>query len=163
MQVEGRLHIDGVPQHNHVDDDAECVELVFLPADQRRPRDPAKGERARAASSRRHRDGTDAPHEEHVMTTQDNQPQKAPVQLLADILKDPNLTDEQKQKCETFLRVRFQNRRRMAWWSLVALLAVAAAKLFYEPARDVDVGWLTGPLVGIVGYYYGTTALRPGN
>ena len=30
MQVEGRLHIDGVPQHNHVDDDAECVELVFL-------------------------------------------------------------------------------------------------------------------------------------
>ena len=30
MLVEGRLHIDGVPQHNHVDDDAECVELVFL-------------------------------------------------------------------------------------------------------------------------------------
>ena len=82
------------------------------------------------------------------MTTQDNQPQKAPVQLLADILKDPNLTDEQKQKCETFLRVRFQNRRRMAWWSLVALLAVAAAKLFYGPARDVDVGWLTGLWLG---------------
>ena len=30
MLVEGRLHIDGVPQHNHVDDAAVCVELVVL-------------------------------------------------------------------------------------------------------------------------------------
>ena len=68
----------------------------------------------RALAEGKHGGGTDAPQEKHVMTTQENQPQRAPVQLLAEILKDPDLTDEQKQKCETFLRVRFQNRRRMA-------------------------------------------------
>jgi hypothetical protein len=25
-----RLHIDGVPQHNHVDDQSKCAELVFV-------------------------------------------------------------------------------------------------------------------------------------
>lgn len=51
----------------------------------------------------------------------------------------------------------------MAWWALAALLAVAAVKLFYPPAADIDVVWLTTPLVGIVGAYYGTTAFRPSN
>ena len=88
---------------------------------------------------------------------------KAPVQLLADIFRDPDLTEEQKKTCERFLRDRFKTRRSMAWVSLAALLAVAGVKLFYPPAAEIDVVWLTTPLVVIVGSYYTTAALRPGN
>ena len=95
--------------------------------------------------------------------TQDDPHPKAPVQVLVEILKDPDLSDEHKQVAEKFLRGRFRTRRRMAWWALAALLAVAAVKLFYPPAADIDVVWLTTPLVGIVGAYYGTTAFRPSN
>lgn len=88
---------------------------------------------------------------------------KAPVQLLADIFKDPDLTEDQKKTCEKFLRDRFKMRRSMAWVSLLALLAVAGIKLLYPPAAEIDVVWLTTPLVGIVTSYYATAALRPGN
>ena len=93
-----------------------------------------------------------------------------PLQRLVCILKDGELSDENKRALITFSRERFRYRRLMALtllWAIVLQLPVlfvsglAAVNFALSGEVATLITWIDAFLAGIVGAYYGITALRP--
>ena len=84
-----------------------------------------------------------------------------PVKTLAEILKDKNLTPEDKQLLFDQARTRFKHRRRMAYIALYGMFVVAGVSAI--PGVELDTNWLYPTLAGIVAAYYGMSAFRPGS
>ena len=98
-----------------------------------------------------------------------------PLDKICDIVKDAELTDTDKATLITYAQSRFKNRRRLAFFSLGAIL-VSTAVIFLAAfvdgicstnilAKMQSVQPLLGAiftfLAGIVGAYYGVSAWRP--
>ena len=93
---------------------------------------------------------------------------KDPLQRLADTLKDPGLSDENKAVLIRLSQQRFRYRRSMAQTSLWALVLQLPVLYFgglmgvtLSAETSTQVTWLNGFLAGIVAAYFGTTAWRP--
>lgn len=98
-----------------------------------------------------------------------------PIQRYMDILKDPELSDEQKQWLIDRANRRFQNRRRIAYIALGAVLAmmfVVVAGAVVDGIWNENIvarlnqaanllGVTNAPLISIVGAYYGFSSIRP--
>ena len=85
---------------------------------------------------------------------------RSPLRLMAEILKDDELTEEDKQLLYDMAKTRFWHRRTMAYLSLFGLLGLAAAKYFNA---EFDVTWISATLSAIVVAYIGAAAARPGS
>ena len=113
-------------------------------------------------------------------TTQ-NEAGRAPSRMLAEILRDPDLTKEDKQFLYEFMRNRFWHRRVIAYVALVGILAFSAfavgspwlpppvvcegtaAAVTCPTPESPDVTWINTTLAAIVLAYYGASAARPGS
>ena len=110
-----------------------------------------------------------------------NESSRAPSRMLAEILKDPDLTEEDKQFLYEFMRNRFWHRRVIAYVALVGIVAFSAFAM-YSPWLPLpvicaetagattcpsppapDVTWINTTLAAIVLAYYGASAVRPGS
>ena len=96
---------------------------------------------------------------------------KSPIRVLADILKDPDLSSDEKRIVVEIWQKRFFHRRIMAYLALSAML-VSLGLLFAGVFLVEDFGemlaeastlitWMEGFLAGIVATYYGMSALKP--
>ena len=110
-------------------------------------------------------------------TTQ-NESSRAPSRVLAEILRDPDLTEKDKQFLYEFMRNRFWHRRVIAYVALAGILAFSAFAM-YSPwlsppvvcagtegattCPAPDVAWINTTLAAIVLAYYGASAVRPGS
>ena len=79
---------------------------------------------------------------------------------MAEILKDGNLTAEDKQLLFDLARTRFKHRRRMAYIALFAMIAITVGG-FWFCKSGADMIWLSSPFTVIVGAYYGVSVIRP--
>ena len=110
-----------------------------------------------------------------------NESSRSPLRLMAELLKDPELTPEDKQLLYEFMKTRFWHRRVMAYVALVGILAFSAFAVYSpwlpptvvcegmtaaatcpSPAAP-DVTWVNTTLAAIVVAYYGASAARPGS
>lgn len=96
---------------------------------------------------------------------------KNPLRVLAEILKDKDLTGDDKRVLVEIWRRRFFHRRVMAYVALSAIV-LSLVVLFLGAFLVADFGsmlsevstlitWIEGFLAGIVAAYYGMSALRP--
>ena len=96
---------------------------------------------------------------------------KNPLKALADILKDKDLSGDDKRVLVEIWRRRFFHRRVMAYMALSAMV-LSLAVLFLGALFVTNFGsmlsevstlitWIEGFLAGIVAAYYGMSALRP--
>ena len=98
-----------------------------------------------------------------------------PLFFMREVLKDPDLSDEFKYMLFYMSQTRFTNRRKMAYFSLYAILAFFAF-LAVGAVVDATAGtaimdavdensslftWIGGFLTGIVAFYYGASTIRP--
>lgn len=96
-----------------------------------------------------------------------------PLRMLADILKDSALTVEDKRIIVDLWKARFEHRRRMAYISLGALLALlvvalcvvlfpslATARSNLVEMRD-HIVWLASFFMAIVLAYFGVSGFKP--
>lgn len=98
-----------------------------------------------------------------------------PIVRMVAIAKDPDLSDEDKARLIGYAAQRFQNRRRMAY---VALWAIVGSLIFVGVAGLIDgfcgkdilekiknaqtlLGWIEASLAGIIAAYYGVSAWKP--
>ena len=98
-----------------------------------------------------------------------------PIVRMVAIAKDPDLSDEDKVRLIEYAAQRFQNRRRMAY---VALWAIVGSLVFVGVAGLIDgfwgrdilekiknaqtlLGWIEASLAGIIAAYYGVSAWKP--
>ncbi len=107
---------------------------------------------------------------------------KDPIIVLKEILADKDLNADEKEWLLNYSVTRFKNRRRMAYWSLTAILASLAFLLLgsvYDGmipcvADKTCTGilanlssikgllqWIEGFLAAIVATYYGVSSFRP--
>lgn len=105
---------------------------------------------------------------------------KDPIIVLKGILADKDLNASEKEWLLNYSITRFQNRRRMAYWALCAILASLTFLLFAslydgitcEAAPCVGIltslgqiqgllQWIEGFLAAIVATYYGVSSFRP--
>lgn len=96
-----------------------------------------------------------------------------PLRMLADILKDSALTVEDKRIIVDLWKARFHHRRRMAYISLGALLALLAIALWVvlvpwpEAAKSNlvvmkdHIVWLASFFMAIVLAYFGISGFKP--
>lgn len=89
-----------------------------------------------------------------------NESSRSPICLMAEILKDDELNEKDKQLLYDMARTRFWHRRTMAYIALFGMLALAAVN-FFKP--EFEVAWINATLSGIVVAYYGAAAVRPGS
>ena len=82
-----------------------------------------------------------------------------PIKAMAEILKDSDLTAEDKQLLYDLSKTRFKHRRQMAYIALFGMFVVAGVSAV--PDIDIDTNWLYPTLAAIVGAYYGVSAIRP--
>ena len=119
------------------------------------------------------------PFANHVPIVPQPQAARDPIRVLMKIATDPDLTDEQKKSLVDIAQARFANRRKMAIWSMIAILAsfvflfVAAvidATVLCEKSggilasiRDSENLFIAieGFLFGIIATYYGASSFRP--
>ena len=94
------------------------------------------------------------------MAHERNEATRSPVRIMAEILRDEQLTPEDKQLLYDLARTRFQHRRYMAYIALFGLIGFSVAK-FFKP--DVDITWINVTLAGVVAVYYGVSGFRPGS
>ncbi len=98
-----------------------------------------------------------------------------PIDRMIDIVKDPDISDEDKAKLILYARNNFKNRRKMAYICLTAIVmsfALLFLAAFIDGTRDCKIlGAIQGAqglfasieafLTAIVGAYYGVSAWRP--
>jgi len=93
-----------------------------------------------------------------------------PLSKMVEILKDPDLSDTDKQALLNYAKRKFDNRRRMAYialFAIIASLALLFLAAFVEGALTVInqnqtlIIWIEGFLASIVAAYYGVSAWRP--
>ncbi|MCK5335439.1 MAG: hypothetical protein KAQ67_04720 [Gammaproteobacteria bacterium] len=107
---------------------------------------------------------------------------KDPLRLMIEIVKDENISDDDKKALIKFASSRFKNRRRMAY---VSLLAIVISLLFIFLGALIDgasscptgttctsflntinenqslIAWIEGFLTSIVAAYFGVSSWRP--
>lgn len=83
---------------------------------------------------------------------------KAPILMMAEILRDDKLTAEDKQQLYDLAKTSFWHRRAMAYIALFGMFAFGLAS-FFKP--EFDVAWLNATFAAIVAAYFGVSALRP--
>ncbi len=107
---------------------------------------------------------------------------KDPMQSLKDIAKDDELTDEQKEWFFNYSLSRFNNRRKMAYWSLITImsfLGFLALASVYDGASscvaekachgilkslshvETLLSWIVTFLASIVAAYFGVASFKP--
>ena len=96
---------------------------------------------------------------------------KNPIRVLADILKDKELSDDDKRIIVDIWKRRFFHRRIMAYLALSAMLAslvMLFVGVFFVPdfgnmlsEASTLITWMEGFLAGIVATYYGMSAMKP--
>ena len=74
-----------------------------------------------------------------------NEATRSPVRLMAEILRDDKLSQQDKQLLYDLARTRFQHRRYMAYIALFSLIGFSVSK-FFRP--DVDITWINVTLAG---------------
>ena len=84
-----------------------------------------------------------------------------PVKAMAEILKDSELSAEDKQLLYDLARTRFKHRRSMAYISLFAMIGFGIANVLSN--AEFDIAWINGTFAAIVGAYFGLSAFKPGS
>ena len=102
---------------------------------------------------------------------------KDPLRLMIEIAKDSDISDEDKTALILYSNSRFKNRRRMAY---ISLLTLVASFVFIFVAAIIDgtggqttnilekikehqmiINWIGGFLTSIVAMYFGVSSWRP--